>query len=380
MSTKNRRQSQVLQRWRLSLGQYSNRNLDVQLTGQSAQMDLALEYLYREEYKRRGLRQAGPKRPGTLDPSQLTATEWLAKSRDLFPQSVYETLQDHALARYEMADLLSDPKTLAELEPNQDLLKAIMTLGNRASPEVADMLRQIARQVIEDITRRLKPRIARAMSGKKDRFRRSSVKSLANFDWRRTVRENLKTYDAERGRLIAERLHFFARQTRRLPWTVILCIDQSGSMVDSIIHSAVMAAILAGLPGVTVKLVVFDTSIVDLSDRLDDPVDVLLSVQLGGGTYIGQAMSYCERLVDNPTRTVLAVISDFYEGASPREMLTVTARLNEARVRMIGLAALDETTAPAYDAAMAQKLAALGMNIGAMTPDRFAEWLAEIMQ
>jgi hypothetical protein len=150
--------------------------------------------------------------------------------------------------------------------------------------------------------------------------------------------------------------------------------------VDSVIHSAVMAAILAGLPGVKVKLVVFDTSIVDLSDRLDDPVGVLLSVQLGGGTYIGRAMSYCETLVENPTRTVFALISDFCEGASPREMYAATARLNEARVKLIGLAALDDAAAPDYDAATAARLQALGMRVGAMTPDRFAEWLAGVMQ
>jgi hypothetical protein len=370
----------ALRRWRLSLGRYAQEGLGLSLAGDDAQMDLALDYLYRNEYTRRGLRQAGPKGPGSLDPSQLTAPDWLGKARKLFPQSVYETLQDHALERYQLTELLKDPKTLESLEPNKDLLKALMTFRDRASPAVADMVRQVARKVVEDIIRRLKPQVSKAFSGKRDRFRRSSLKALANFNWRGTLRENLKNYDVERGRIIADRLRFYARQTRRLPWTVILCVDQSGSMVDSVIHSAVMAAILAGLPGVKVKLVVFDTSIVDLSDRLDDPVGVLLSVQLGGGTYIGRAMSYCETLVENPTRTVFALISDFCEGASPREMYAATARLNEARVKLIGLAALDDAAAPDYDAATAARLQALGMRIGAMTPDRFAEWLAGVMQ
>ncbi|MCH9806528.1 MAG: VWA domain-containing protein [Alphaproteobacteria bacterium] len=369
-----------LQRWRLSLGRYSDSQLGVGLGGGAAGMDAALEYLYRQEYQRRGLRQSGPKGPGSLDPSQLTAPDWLGKARKLFPQSVYETLQGHALERYGMKELLNDPKTLASLEPNRDLLKALMTFRDKASPAVAEMVRQIARQVIEDILRRLKPRVTTAFSGQRNRFRRSSLKSLANFDWRGTLRENLKNFDAERNRIIADRLRFYSRQTRQLPWTVILCVDQSGSMLNSVIHSAVMAAILSGLPGVTVKLVVFDTSIVDLSDRLDDPVEVLLSVQLGGGTYIGRAMNYCEGLVDNPSRTVFVLVSDFCEGAPPREMLAATARLNEARVKLIGLAALDDDAAPDYDRAMAERLSELGMEIGVMTPDRFAEWLAGIMQ
>jgi hypothetical protein len=380
MSKLTPQQKKTLRRWRLSLGQYAEKGLDVSLDGDMAQMDLALEYLYRNEYRRRGLRQSGPKGPGSLDPSQLTAPDWLGKARKLFPRSVYETLQYHAIERYQMTDLLKDPKTLEALEPNRDLLKALMTFRDRASPAIADKVREIARKVIEDILRRLKPQVSKAFSGKKDRFRRSSLKALANFDWRGTLRENLKNYDADRQRIIADRLRFYARQTRRLPWTVILCVDQSGSMLDSVIHSAVMAAILAGLPGVTVKLVVFDTSIVDLSDRLDDPVGVLLSIQLGGGTFIGRAMSYCETLVQDPSRTVFVLISDFCEGASPREMLAATARMNEARIKLIGLAALDDNAVPDYDAGMAQRLQALGMKIGAMTPDRFAEWLAGVMQ
>ncbi len=141
-----------------------------------------------------------------------------------------------------------------------------------------------------------------------------------------------------------------------------------------------MATILASLPGVRVKLVVFDTSIVDLSERIDDPAGVLLSVRLGGGTLIGRAMTYCEKLIDNPTRTVFVLISDFCEGESPRTMLASAARMNEARVKLVGLAALSDDAVPNYDQALAKRLQGAGMTIGAMTPDRFAEWLAGIMQ
>ena len=194
-----------------------------------------------------------------------------------------------------------------------------------------------------------------------------------------TVRANLKNFDAERGKIIADRIFFNARERRRLPWKVILCVDQSGSMTDSMIYAAVMAAILAGLPGVSVRMVLFDTSVVDVSDRLTDPLETLLSVQLGGGTNIGRAVRYCEQFVEDGERTVFALITDFAEGASPRPLYASVARLNEARVKLIGLSALDDAGMAYYDHIVAARLADLGMNVGAMTPDRFAEWLAGVI-
>ena len=173
---------------------------------------------------------------------------------------------------------------------------------------------------------------------------------------------------------------FFARNTRLLSWQVILCVDQSGSMADSVIHSAVMAGILAGLPLVRVKIVVFDTSVVDLSGHVDDPVEVLMSVQLGGGTNIGAALAYCEGLVENPHRTVLALVSDFCEGAPPNTMLAACARMHEAGVKLLGLASLDQTASPVYDHTMAERLAERGMDVAALTPKHFAEWLAKVIK
>ena len=174
-----------------------------------------------------------------------------------------------------------------------------------------------------------------------------------------------------------EQVLFFSRIQRRLPWRIILCIDQSGSMASSVIYSAVMAGILNGLPLINVKLVVFDTSVVDLSGHVEDPVELLMSVQLGGGTNIGQAMQYCEQLVEDPHRTIVVLISDFCEGAPPRALLASCQRFREGGVRLLGLAALDETASPSYDVRMAEMLAAQGMDIAALTPKRFAEWLAK---
>lgn len=363
-------------RWRLALGRYSQGSLGG-LSGRDADADRVLDYLYAREHAKRG--QSWGKGPGSLDPTQMSAINWLGKARAVFPNKVFETLQDHALDRYGITDLLKDPKALDSLQPNPAMLKVLLGFHGRAQPEVKAKLRSIAEQVIREIVERLRSEVLRAFSGRRNRFRRSKLQSAANFDWRATMRANLATYDPERKRIIAERLYFNSRERRKLPWRVILCVDQSGSMTDSIIHSAVMAAILSGLPGIDVKMVLFDTSIIDVSDNLTDPLETLLSVQLGGGTDIGRAVTYCETLVSDPERTIFALITDFCEGGSPRVFYAALARMFEARVKLIGLAALDDAGGPVFDHIIAGRAAELGMKVGAMTPYEFARWLADVI-
>jgi Mg-chelatase subunit ChlD len=364
-------------RWRLALGRYSQNALGG-LEGRDAEADRVLDYLYAREHEKRGL--TWKKGPGSLDPTQMNALEWLGKAQTIFPHAVFEVLQEHALDRYGIADLLKDPKSLNALAPNPALLKVLLSFHGRAQPGIKAKLREIADRIVKEILERLRSQVERAFSGRRNRFRRSKLPSSANFDWRATIRANLASYDPKRRRIIASRLYFNSRERRRLPWRIILCVDQSGSMTDSIIHSAVMATILSSLPGVRVNMVLFDTSIVDVSDQLADPLETLLSVQLGGGTDIGGAVTYCETLVEDPERTILVLITDFCEGASPRALYAAVARLIEARVKVLGLAALDDIGAADFDRGIAGRLAQLGANISAMTPYRLAQWLAEAIQ
>lgn len=371
-----------IRRWRLVLGRYAERSLPGSaLSNTEQRTDRALDYLYAREMERRGLRRdkrAG-NGAGSLDPSQLTPLGWLGELRDLFPQSVYETVQAHAIANLGMNELLSDPQILDALEPNKDLLKSLIAFKGSANPAVREKIREVTRKVVEDIVRKLKPKVEAALAGRPNRFRRSQVKSLQTFDWRATIRDNLKNWDAERKAIIADRLRFHGRSRRRLPWTIILCVDQSGSMLSSTIYAAVMASILTSLPSVEVKLVVFDTSIVDLSSEAHDAVEVLMSVQLGGGTDIASALEYCETLIAQPSRTIFVLISDFEEGGSVARMLSATRRMASARVTLLGLGALSDDAAPVYDRQMAERLSGNGMNIAALTPDRFAEWIGGVI-
>lgn len=370
---------ETLRRWRLILGHYAARPLaHARFSADDWKLDQALEYLYGREYEGRGLARAGGG-PGSLDPSQLRAVDWLARSRKLFPREVFERMQTQAIKRYQLTDLLQDPAVLRSLDATPGLAKALLGMRGRLSAQMRDAVREVIQKTVDEITRKLKNDFVNALVGRRNRLRRSLIKSAQNFDARATIAANLKHYSAERRQIVIERPRFNARVKRNLPWDVVLCVDQSGSMMDSVIYSAVIAGIMSSLPAVRVKLVVFDTSVVDLTHLAHDPVEVLLTVQLGGGTDIGRAVGYCESLIANPRRTVFALISDFEEGAAPGPLLAAVQRMAQARVTLLGLAALDEAAMPVYDRQMAQRLAARGMHVAALTPTHFAQWLAEVM-
>ncbi len=369
-------------RWRLVLGRYAAKRLDdgcgpgMRPGGPGARADQALEYLYGREYDARAARpQPGP---GSLDDSQPSLVTWLGEVRELFPREAAEVVERHALDRYGLVELVTDPETLERLEPNQELLKTLLALRGHLDGDVLAAARRVIRQVVEELTRRLEMEVRRAFSGRLSQHRHSPVQIAANFDALGTIRANLKNWDPERRQLVLAELKFFERNTRRLPWDIVVCLDQSGSMADSVIHSAVMAGILAGLPAFRVRLVVFDTNVVDLSAHADDPVEVLMRVQLGGGTDIAQAVRYCAQLVENPDRTVVVLVTDFYEGGSPGDLERAVRSLAEARVTLLGLASLDRDAHPFYDRDMAQRLADRGMQIAALTPEQLAGWLMEV--
>ena len=367
-------------RWRLVLGKYARDQLNVGLSVEQQRVEQALDFLYSREYQGRGVRdeldQPGAPTAG-MEPTQLTVPGWLNEVRELFPKETVALIEKHALERYGLTELVTDAEILRRLEPNFDLLKLLLTFRGHLKGEVLNEARRVIRSVVEEIKQRLVTEVRRAFAGRRNRFRHSNLKMAQNLDWRGTIRKNLKNFDTRRRQIVIEQALFFSRIQRRLPWRIILCVDQSGSMAGSVIYSAVMAGILCGLPLIDVKLVVFDTSVVDLSGHLEDPVEVLMNVQLGGGTNIGQAMQYCEQLVEDPHRTIVVLVSDFCEGAAPRSLISSCQRFREGGVKLLGLAALDENANPSYDTHMAEALAAEGMDIAALTPKHFAEWLAK---
>ncbi|MDK9423399.1 VWA domain-containing protein [Pectobacterium carotovorum] len=367
-------------RWRLILGHYADEALGkAAFDAHDLKVERTLDYLYRREYQRRGLKQEGG-RHGSLDQSQLTAVNWLNQARKLFPSSTFERMQSQAISRYEISHLFNDPQALQAMEPTPALAKALLSLRGRMNEETREAVRDIIRKVVDEILRTLRPTFTNALTGRCNRFRRSPIPSSQNFDWRATIAANLKHFDREKNRLVIETPHFNSRMQRHMPWDVILCVDQSASMSSSVMYAAVCASILAALPAVRVSLIVFDTQVVDLSHLAHDPVDVLMTVQLGGGTNIAKAMQYCEQQVQNPKRTIVTLISDFEEGGALNRLLSCVQRMHSQQITLLGLAALDDAAQPVYDTAIGQKLADRGMHVAALTPEHFAQWLAEVMR
>lgn len=379
-----------LQRWRLVLGRFAEPELGGCGGGREARMDRVLDYLYGREYGGRGVRGqgegsgnepggSGDGRLGGQEESVLNVPTWIRQVRELFPHDTAEVIQRHALDRYGMTELVTDAEVLRKLEPNFELLKAVLTFKGMMRGEVLEIARRIVRDVIEDLRRKLAKDVRQALWGRLNKQRRSRLKVLRNLDWRRTIQANLKNYDQRRKQAVLGALHFVSRVERHLPWHVIMAVDCSGSMIDSVIYSAVMAGIFHGLPAVRVSLAAFDTSVVDLSEQVDDPVELLMSVQLGGGTNIGGALQYCESLVSSPTRTIVVLVTDFYEGSDSRVLVGSVRRLCEAGVRVLGLAALDASALPAYDRQLAEQCVAAGAEVAALTPQRLAQWLGTII-
>lgn len=369
-----------LNKWRLILGKYSSEQLPFDDDGTGiryVELEDVLDFLYSREYgEEDGVRQ----QTGGSDGSSLTVSEWINKIRGLFPKETVEIMEKQALDRYGMTELLTDKDVLARLEPNQELLKTILQLKGSMNQDVLAEARKIIRHVVDDLTKKLEQDIRQSIIGRVDRNRTSPVKSSRNFDIKKTIAKNLKNYDRENNRLVLERVYFNARVKKYNTWRVIIAVDESGSMMDSVIHSAVMAGIFAALPMLDTKLVIFDTNVVDLSGYVDDPVETLMSVQLGGGTDIGKAVSYCDTLIDNPDRTIVVLITDLYEGGNVGNLYAATRGIIEAGSKMIVLTALDMNANPNYNRNIAADMVRLGANVAAMTPNQLAEWVADIVK
>lgn len=375
-----RQDMEQLNRWRLMLGRYADSQLPFgEGSGRFQQMDDVLDYLYSREYgEDEGVR--SPKElMGGSGQSRLTISKWINEVNKLFPKETIEVLEKQALDRYGMTELLTDETVLEKLEPNQELLKLILQLKGMMSPKVLQTAREIIRKVVEELKKKLEQEIRQSIAGRADKNQESAIATARNLDMKKTILRNLKHYDREKERLVLEKVYFYARVRQNITWHVVIAVDESGSMLDSVIHSAVMAGIFAALPMLETKLVIFDTNVVDLSGYVEDPVETLMNVQLGGGTDIGKALRYCETLVTIPERTIFVLVTDLYEGGNPREMFSVTRGLVEAGVKMIVLTALDKDANPNFNRSAAAQMAGLGAHVAAMTPGELAEWVGGII-
>ncbi|WP_103501431.1 MULTISPECIES: VWA domain-containing protein [Streptomyces] len=366
-------EAERLRRWRLVLGEGGGADgTGVELTGRDLAMDRTLEAVYGEAPglgRRAGQGGSAPK-----------LARWLGDIRTYFPSSVVQVMQRDAIDRLGFDTLLAEPEMLEAVEGDVHLVGALMSLG-RAIPEASKQTaRLVVRKVVDELEKRLASRTRATLTGALDRSAKVRRPRHQDIDWNRTIRANLHNYLPEHNTIVPERLIGYGRAGRSVKKDVILCIDQSGSMAASVVYASVFGAVLASMRSISTRLVVFDTNVVDLTDDLDDPVDVLFGVQLGGGTDINRALAYCQSQITRPAETVVVLISDLYEGGIRNEMLKRVAAMKSAGVQFVTLLALSDEGAPSYDREHAAALAELGAPAFACTPDLFPDIMAAAIE
>ncbi|EIP98941.1 uncharacterized protein containing a von Willebrand factor type A (vWA) domain [Opitutaceae bacterium TAV1] len=354
-------------RWRLILGAPAG-ELHGNLSADDAAMDAAMTALYESAGQTESRR-------GGLGASAPNVARWLGDIRTYFPAGVVRVMQKDALERLNLKQMLLEPEMLAAAEPDVHLVATLLSLSRVIPARTKETARQVVRKVVEDLERRLAEPLRQAVRGALARSLRNRRPRLREIDWDRTIRANLKTWQADRRTLVPETLIGHGRKRSSVK-DVILCVDQSGSMAASVIYSSIFGAVLASLPALSTRMVLFDTAVVDLTAELHDPVDLLFGAQLGGGTDIHKALTYCSGLVQRPHDTSMVLITDLYEGGDAEGMLRRAAHLVAAGVNLICLLALNDQGAPSYDHGHAAQLAAMGVPVFACTPEHFPELMA----
>lgn len=371
-----------LRRWRLVLGKDAHEGMCGgggggrhggdgggigQLAGADLGMDNVLEALYNSE------RSAG------LGASSPNVARWLGDIRTYFPTPSVQFMQKDALERLNLTQLLFEPELLETIEADVHLVVNLLSLSRVIPEKTKDTARLVVRKVVEELERKLANPLLQAVRGSLNRAVRNYRPRANEIDWERTIRANLKNYLPEKRTIIAEKLIGHGRKRSSLR-DIVLCVDQSGSMGSSVVYSGIFGAVLASIKAVSTRMVVFDTSVVELTEELQDPVDLLFGVRLGGGTDINRALGYCQQIISRPTSTILVLITDLYEGGNREHMLRRVAELVASGVQVVCLLALNDTGAPIYDRHNAQVLANLGVPSFACTPDLFPDLMAATIQ
>ena len=360
--------SQQERRWRLILGQAPDQNSQQIWSKQDFELQQCLEPLYNPEAK------------GGLGRSSPKVAQWLGDIRQHFPSNVVQIIQKDALERLNLQQMLLEPELLEQVEVDIHLVSTLMQLSHLIPAKTKETARKVVAQLVQEIERRLKQNLQQAMQGSLNRAAHTRrPRRIQDINWPRTIRANLKHWQSDYQTLIPAQLHGHPRQHNSLK-DIILCVDQSGSMAASVIYSSIFAAVMASMRSVSTQMVVFDTAVVDLTEMLEDPVDVLFGTQLGGGTDIARALKYCRELVRRPEETILILVSDLCEGGDEKQMFKQVAELLNQGVTIISLLALSDEGSAYYDHQNAQKFTDLGIATFTCSPDQFPELMAKALQ
>ena len=356
-------EEELLKRWRLILGGDEADGTGVTLNLEEQRIDHSLEAVYDSD-RRGGLGSSAPK-----------VSRWLGDIREFFPQTVVQVIQRDAIKRLNLTSLLTEKEMLETVVPDVHLVATLMSLSRVIPEKNKEMARQVVRKVVEELLRKLSAPTQQAVTGALNRSSRRRNPRYNEIDWKTTITKNLKNYQPDYKTIIPEIRIGYGRKRKAMK-DIILCLDQCGSMGTSVIYSGIFGSVLASIPAVSTRMVVFDTAVVDLTDDLQDPVDLLFGVQLGGGTDIARALTYCQGVITRPQDTVMVLVTDLYEGGDSREMRKKFVSLVNSGVQLIVLPALNDDGAPSYDKGHAEFLASIGVPTFACTPDKFPDLMA----
>lgn len=379
-------------RWRLILGKESQESLAKlgggELSPEQLEMDEALEAIYGGDAEQEiskdewGRKEVGDPHGATSGSSKPRVAKWLDQIRTYFPKDVVVLLQHDAIERKGMKELLFEPEIMAKVEPSIDLASAVLELKHMVPEKAKDAARELVGRVVEEVRKRLESRFSQAIRGSINRNQHSPFRAMANLDWTRTIRRNLKNYNSTIKTIVPEEISFFERRRRQNDWNVIIAMDQSGSMATSLIYGGIMGAILASIPAVETHVIAFNhEDVVDLTEMCQDPVDLLFGIQLGGAEDYWKATCYCERFMHTPAKTLYIVIGDLHD-TSPNEARFVKKmeQLLEGGLKAVTLLAISDHGTPAFNEPLAQKLAKLGMPCFGCVPDRLPDLLAAVLK
>lgn len=369
-------------RWRLLLGEVSETGFGTPQSERVTQMQCHLDWLYNRVLptQQQGDMQETFNRKGSHGASTLSTPEWINNIETLFPKETVERLQQDALELYQLDDLVTNAEVLSRATPNPTLLAAVLRTKHLMNPDVLALARKLVQQVVQQLLAALAQVLQHCFSGTRNPVRLKPYGSSKQLALKATLKRNIKNYDPVRRQLMVSQPWFYSFEQQRLqPWQMIILVDQSGSMVSSVIHSAVTAACFWGIKNLQTHLIAFDSEVVDLTADIQDPVELLMQVQLGGGTDIARAVSYAAGLITTPKRAIVVIISDFYEGGDENWLISQVAELTAQGSQVLALTALDDAANPSYCHATAKHLVKVGAEVAAMTPSHLAQWLAEVM-
>lgn len=366
-----------IKRWRLILGEESEKRLlkmtpdGLGLSGDQQLMDQALAAIYHGGSEA-GFGDSAFGKMGGKGPSRPQVSRWLGDVRTLFDKDLVKVIQSDAMERCGLKELLMEPEMLESLEPDIGLASALLALKDQIPKGSKESAREFIKKIVEEINRLLEQDIKRAVTASVNRRQHSPIPSASALDFPLTIRRGIKNYNPELKKIIPEHFYFFDRTatTAANKYTVILDVDQSGSMGESVIYSSIISCILASMAAVKTRIVAFDTNVVDLTERCGDPVDLLFGFQLGGGTDINRSVAYCQQFIENPKKTLFFLVSDLMEGGNRAALLRRLEEMKVSGVTVVSLLAISDHGKPYYDDQIAQKVAALGIPCFACSPDR----------